>query len=233
MTTLIDYAYNALEYVFNNLGAARTLPNYNEHEFDYDNSPYRGCIGACDAGHKLDRILCAMIDLNELSPEEHGRITKYCSKTLRKANRYHKAFSNGYQNAETFVREEALSMLRQQLLSSTAEVCRETGISSGHPVENHLRSYVYALTSRYFLPMNKLYRMTFNQIREQYGMESLFGNRHLRKDFAEFNEIIRCVILNSRGCMVTPHDERLLELIKTHCSEEVNKMFLTEFINDE
>lgn len=212
------------DWIFNKKAEDELPPNYKQYELDYENHFLRGAVGSCDAGHKLDRIIICMLDAGHLTPTQANRFWSFCQKTLNKVKEFHRSIPRE-------MKPVVFELLRKDLLDRAVRLCLLHEVDQGHPLENHLRSYVVTLTSVHYLPTPSVQRMTFEQIKNDYDIESLFKNKHLNRNPELHERYLLSIIRNSRDSVASQHDAELKQHIESTKMDSVIRAFSEININ--
>lgn len=192
-----------------------SIPNYANYELE--EGTY-GSIGSCEAGQKLDKIILCMMDAGDMTTLEANRFRSFCQKSLSYVKRFHKSIPSD-------LKSDVFKLIRIELLAKANDLLDKHNITLEHPLEHHLRSYIITLTNVYFLPTPGIKRMTFEDIKENYSIENLFLNKHLKNNPELQESHILSIIRNSKNSEATKHDEKLFNLINATRNETLINAF--------
>ncbi len=226
MTSFITDTFKFITSFFKPEETSISFPNYNYIDFNYDNHPKKGSIGSCEAGHKLDRIILAMLYIKEIDDFTSNKIWHFCQKNLNKAKEYHKL--NSVIFIKNDVKKEIINHLRQEMIYRVEDLIKLHCFSHNHPLINHLYGYIITITSNDFIPTPTVKRMTFDQIENEYSLNNLFHNKQLKQN-KNYNDIMKSIIMNS--CKTKPLSYNIKQQIKKNTNEDIIK-FLNEYTKE-
>lgn len=228
MTSIITDTFKFISSFFKSEETPVYFPNYNYIDFNYESHPKKGSIGSCDAGHKLDRIILAMLYIGEMDDYTANKFWHFCQKSLKKAKEYHKTLASAVFIRDE-VKQEIMNHLKEEMFERIKDLIDLHYFPYNHPLINHLNSYVITITSVDFIPTPTVKRMTFDQIELEYGIDHLFQNKQLKQK-ENYNDIMKSIIMNSYK--MGPLDDDIKQQIKEHTNEEIIK-FLNEYTKEE